>query len=64
VLTEYDQREGLVTAISFQIELDCRKMGFRLRCDWKPVYEILKRDPKSHAIRRTKSKPSGSHGAS
>lgn len=46
VLTEYDQKEGLVTAISFQIALDGRKVGFRLPCDWKPVLEILKRDPK------------------
>jgi hypothetical protein len=41
-----NQKEELVTAISFQIELEGRKMGFRLPCDWRPVLEILKRDAK------------------
>lgn len=42
VLTEYDEKEGLVKAISFAINMNGKKMGFRLPCDWKPVYEILK----------------------
>jgi hypothetical protein len=46
VLTEYDKKEGYVLAISFQIELEGQKVGFRLPCDWKPVLEILKRDAK------------------
>lgn len=46
VLTEYDPKESYVTALSFQITIGDRKMGFRLPCDWKPVLEILERDPK------------------
>jgi hypothetical protein len=46
VLTEYDKERGIVSAISFQIEMNDRKVGFRLPCDWKPVLEIMKRDPK------------------
>ncbi len=46
VLTEYDKERGIVSAISFQIALAGNKIGFRLPCDWKPVLEVLKRDPK------------------
>ena len=46
VLTEYDKKEGYVLAISFRIDLEGQTVGFRLPCDWKPVLEILKRDPK------------------
>lgn len=46
VLTEYDKERGIVSAISFQIAMGDRKIGFRLPCDWKPVLEIMKRDPK------------------
>lgn len=46
VLTEYDQKEGLVTAISFRILIEDRSVSFRLPCDWKPVLTILENDPK------------------
>ncbi len=46
VLTEYDEKEGLVEAISFRISLNGNDISFRLPCDWKPVYEILQNDPK------------------
>ena len=46
VLTEYDKKEGYVLAISFRIDLEGQTVAFRLPCDWKPVLEILKRDPK------------------
>lgn len=46
VLTEYDKQRGIVSAISFRIALGERIMAFRLPCDWKPVLEVLKRDPK------------------
>lgn len=45
VLTEYDEKDGYVTAISFKINLEGKRVGFRLPCDWKPVLEILKNDP-------------------
>lgn len=44
VLTEYDEREGLVKAISFRINLNGQDIAFRLPCDWKPVLKILEND--------------------
>lgn len=41
VLTEYDEKEGIVKAISFKIVLNEQDLTFRLPCDWKPVYEVL-----------------------
>jgi hypothetical protein len=32
VLTEYDKERGIVSAISFQISMGDRKLGFRLPC--------------------------------
>ena len=34
VLTEYDEAEGLVTAISFKINVEGNDIGFKLPCDW------------------------------
>lgn len=44
VLTEYDEKEGTVTAISFKIKLNGQEMGFRLPCDWRPVQEIFQKE--------------------
>jgi hypothetical protein len=41
VMTEYDKEDGYVTALSFKIVLNGQSLGFRLPCDWKPVFEIL-----------------------
>lgn len=41
VLTEYDPKEGTVSAISFRIKVGEQMMSFRLPCDWKPVYEVM-----------------------
>lgn len=41
VLTEYDEKEGTVTALSFRITLNGQSISFRLPCDWKPIYRIL-----------------------
>lgn len=46
VLTEYDPVEGLVTAISFKINVDGNDIGIKLPCDWRPVYEIISKDRK------------------
>lgn len=46
VLTEYDEKEGLVSAISFKIKLNEQQMSFRLPCDWHPVYEIMAKNKK------------------
>lgn len=44
VLTEYDGRQ--VRSVSFSIRLGDQTMGFRMPCNWRGVYEILKEDPK------------------
>lgn len=44
VLTEYDEQEGTVTAISFKINLDGNPISFRLPSDYRPVLIILERD--------------------
>lgn len=46
VLTDYDEKEGLVTAVSFRINLNGQDMAFRLPCDWKPVLQVMENDPK------------------
>lgn len=46
VLTEYDEKEQIVSAISFIIKMGEQQMKFRLPCDWHPVFEILKNDDK------------------
>lgn len=46
VLTEYDEKEGIVTAISFKLKMQDRELTFRLPCDWKPVFEVMQRDDK------------------
>lgn len=55
VLTEYDQEEGYVTALSFRISLDGQPISFRLPSDWKPVLAVLQRDPKVPRSYKTQS---------
>lgn len=47
VLTEYDEKEGTVIAISFKIRLNEQELGFRLPSDWRPVFDVMYRDKKS-----------------
>lgn len=54
VLTEYDEQNGTVTAISFKISLNGTSMGFKLPCDWKPVLRILESDGKVPRTNKTK----------
>jgi hypothetical protein len=49
VLTEYDEDEGYVTAISFRMKVNGQDVGFRLPCDWKPVHEVIYKDKKSYS---------------
>ena len=46
VLTEYDEKEQIVSAISFRIKMGEQVMSFRLPCDWHPVYDILVKQKK------------------
>jgi hypothetical protein len=54
VLTEYDEANGTVTALSFKLNLAGNSMGFRLPCDWKPVLRILESDAKVPRANKTK----------
>lgn len=49
VLTEYDPENSYVSAISFQIKVGEQKMGFRLPCDWKPVFGVMYKNKKSYS---------------
>lgn len=46
-MTDYE--DGILSAISFQIPLNGRKLGFRLPCDWRPVFEIINKGKKSYS---------------
>ncbi len=39
VMTDYD--EGVVSALSFALKVNDQIIGFKLPCDWRPVYELL-----------------------
>lgn len=42
LMTEYDEENGSVSALSFQIRMaNDQVAGFKLPCDWRPVYKIL-----------------------
>lgn len=47
VLTEYDEKEGLVTAISFRINVDSQDISFKLPCEWRPIFNILTKGKKN-----------------
>lgn len=51
MLTEYDGRQ--VRSVSFQINLGGQIMNFRMPCNWRGVYEILKEDSKCPRALRT-----------
>src|SRR2546430_167585 len=53
ILADYDEK-GQIIALSFQIQLEDRKMGFKLPSDWRPVLAILEREPKVPRRMRTK----------
>jgi len=42
VMTEYDQENHLVSALSFKIDLGEKKIAFRLPADWRPVQRVLR----------------------
>ena len=54
VLTEYDEKDGYVKSLSFQMRVGEQEIGFRLPCDWKPVLQILDEDRKvpNHFVTR------------
>jgi hypothetical protein len=54
VLTEYDDKENYVSALSFKLVVNGQELGIKLPCDWKPILEILENDRKvpRHLITR------------
>lgn len=54
VLTEYDEKEGTVTAICFRIKVIDQDVVFRLPSDWRPVFKILEADQDIPRANRTK----------
>lgn len=49
VLTEYDPVKGLVTAISFKINVEGNDIGFKLPCDWRPVFDVMYKNNKGYS---------------
>lgn len=38
-MTDYDK--GIISAVSFALKVNDQIIGFRLPCDWRPVYAVL-----------------------
>jgi len=54
LMTDFDEVNGLVSAISFQIRMaDGRLACFRLPSDWRPVLTILQNDKKVPRTKQT-----------
>ena len=55
VMTDYDK--GVISAISFALNVNGKTIGFRLPCDWRPVLQILKDNPKvpRHLVDQTQA---------
>lgn len=45
VMTEMDDN-GYIVALSFKIRMDDKEIAFKLPTDWRPVLQVLERDPK------------------
>jgi len=45
ILTEFGD-EGFIESLSFKVNVKGQDMGFKLPCQWQPVAEILKHEPK------------------
>lgn len=41
VMTDYE--DGIISAVSFALKVNDQILGFRLPCDWRPVYAVLLR---------------------
>lgn len=54
VMTEYDQKDAYVSALSFKMTVGDQQIGFKLPCDWKPVLALLEKDSKVPRHARTR----------
>ncbi len=41
-----DYEDGQIVALSFLLDINGKKAGFKLPCDWRPVLQIMKQDNK------------------
>jgi hypothetical protein len=39
IMTDYE--DGVISAVSFGLKVNDQLLGFRLPCDWRPVYVVL-----------------------
>lgn len=46
VLTEYNDEDNYVSALSFKLNVNGNDLFIKLPCDWKPVLNILEEDRK------------------
>ena len=44
IMTDYS--DGVISALSFAVQVNDQQRGFRLPCDWRPVLTLMKNDPK------------------
>lgn len=45
IMTDY--KDGIINSISFGMSIgEGQRIGFKLPCDWRPVLEVMKQDPK------------------
>src|SRR3990167_1064848 len=41
-----DYEDGQIVSLSFLLDINGKKAGFKLPCDWRPVLQLMKQDPK------------------
>ncbi len=49
VLLEYEKGTGRIAGLSFQIEFDGKKLGFRLPLNWKAAQKVMNQEGNSRA---------------
>lgn len=54
VMTDYEG--GIVSAVSFALNVNGQTIGFRLPCDWRPVQKLLEQQKARASGRRDKIK--------
>lgn len=47
VMTEY--KDGIISSLSFKVDLNGKPLSFRLPCDWRPVLEVMYKKTKAYS---------------
>lgn len=42
IMTDY--KDGVISVMSFALEVNGQQLGFRLPCDWRATYDVLTKD--------------------